>query len=88
LTAYDACVLTLTDRAVEVLRAAQEAAHRFDATARLRIRGEGSGIAFELTDTGQPSDRVVEAGGVELLVESGIEGTVDAGDHGTLLLNP
>jgi Fe-S cluster assembly iron-binding protein IscA len=81
-------VLTLTDRALEVLRTAQQAAHRFDPTARLRIRRRGREIAFELTDEGQPSDHIVEAGGVELLVESGIEGTVDAGDHGTLVLNP
>jgi Fe-S cluster assembly iron-binding protein IscA len=81
-------VLTLTDHAVEILRAAQHAAHRFDPTARLRIRREGSGVAFELTDQGQPSDQIVEADGVALLVESGIEGTVDAGEHGTLVLDP
>ncbi len=81
-------VVTLTDRAVELLRAAQHAAHRFDPTARLRIRRDGSGIAFELTDTGAPSDEVVETGGVALLVEAGIEGTVDAGDHGVLVLAP
>jgi Fe-S cluster assembly iron-binding protein IscA len=81
-------VLTITDRAVEVLRAAQHAAHRFDPTARLRIRRQGSGIAFELTETGQPSDHVVETDGIALLVESGIEGTVDVGDHGTLVLHP
>jgi Fe-S cluster assembly iron-binding protein IscA len=77
-------VLTVTDRALEVLRAAQHAAHRFDPKARLRIRREGSGVTFELTDEGLPSDQIVEADGVALLVESGIEGTVDAGDHGTL----
>jgi Fe-S cluster assembly iron-binding protein IscA len=81
-------VLTITDRAAEVLRAAQHAAHRFDPTARLRIRRQGIGIAFELTDAGLPSDHVVETDGVALLVESGIEGTVDAGDHGTLVLHP
>jgi Fe-S cluster assembly iron-binding protein IscA len=87
LTAYDARVVTLTDRAVEVVRAAHHAAHRFDPKARLRIRREGSGVAFELTDQGQPSDQIVEADGVALLIESGIEGIVDAGDHGTLMLN-
>jgi Fe-S cluster assembly iron-binding protein IscA len=85
---YDARVLTLTDRAVEVLRAAQHAANRFDPSARLRIRREGSGVAFELTDAGQASDQLVETDGVALLVESGIEGTVDAGEHGTLVLEP
>jgi Fe-S cluster assembly iron-binding protein IscA len=81
-------VVTLTDRAVEVLRAAQHAAGRFDPNARIRIRRDGGGVAFELTEGGEPSDQVVEVDGVALLVESGIEGTVDAGDHGTLVLDP
>ena len=81
-------MVTLTDRAVEILRAAQHAASRFDPNARIRIRRDGSGVAFELTDGGEPSDQVVEVDEVALLVESGIEGTVDAGDHGTLVLVP
>jgi Fe-S cluster assembly iron-binding protein IscA len=81
-------VLTLTDRAVEILRAAQHAAGRFDPNARIRIRRDGGGVAFELTDEGEPSDQIVEVDGVALLVETGIEGTVDAGDHGSLLLIP
>jgi Fe-S cluster assembly iron-binding protein IscA len=80
-------VVTLTERAVEVLRAAQHAAHRFDPNARLRIRREGTGVAFELTDQGKPSDQIVQTDGVALLVEAGIDGTVDAGDHDTLVLN-
>lgn len=71
---------------MEVLRAADAGARRFNADARIRVRRAGAGVAFELTDEAAPSDDVVDAGGCEVLVERGLAGTVDAGEHGMLTL--
>ena len=75
-----------TDRAVEVLRAADAGARRFNPDARIRVRRAGAGVTFELTDEAAPTDEVVDAGGCEVLVEHGLAGTVDAGEHGVLTL--
>ena len=78
-------MITFTDRAREVLVAAERAARRFDPDARVRLhRTADGGVAFELTDGVGPEDQVIEADGFALVVEQGLEGTVDAGDHNTL----
>ena len=78
-------MITFTDRAREVLAAAERAARRFDPDARVRLhRTAEGGVAFELTDGVGPDDQVIEADGFALVVEQGLEGTVDAGDHNTL----
>ena len=82
-------MIRFTERAREVLVAAERAAHRFDPEARVRLRRtpEG-GVAFELTEGVGPGDEVVDAEGFSLVVERGLEGTVDAGDHNILSLQP
>ncbi|MGZ4132538.1 MAG: hypothetical protein ACXVWF_05795 [Actinomycetota bacterium] len=79
-------MIVFTERAVEVLRAADAGARRFNPDARIRVRRAGAGVSFELTDEASLSDEVVDAGGCEVLVEDGLAGTVDAGEHGVLTL--
>jgi hypothetical protein len=80
-------VIRFTERAREVLAAAEQAARRFDPEARVRLRRtpEG-GVTFELTDAAGPGDEVVDGEGFSLVVERGLEGTVDAADHDVLRL--
>jgi Fe-S cluster assembly iron-binding protein IscA len=80
-------VIEFTQRAVEVLRAADAGARRFNPDARIRVRRAGAGVTFELTDEASSSDEVVDAGGCAVLVERGLAGTVDAGEHGVLTLS-
>ena len=61
---------------------------RFNEDARIRVRRQGDGVTFELTDAPSPGDSVVPGEGFELLVAEGLDGTVDAGEHGALTLVP
>jgi hypothetical protein len=82
-------VLTFTDWAIDILSRADAAARRFNPDARVRIiRETGGGVRFELTDEAEPTDRVVEhPSGFTLLVQEGLEGTVDVVEpHDRLIL--
>lgn len=80
-------MIRFTDRAREVLVAAEHAARRFDPDARVRLRRDDDGVvAFELTNEVGPGDEVMDADGFELVVQKGLTGTVDAGDHNALML--
>jgi hypothetical protein len=83
-------VLAFTDWAIDILSRADEAARRFNPDARVRIVRDVAGVRFELTDEADPSDRVVDhPSGFTLLVEEGIEGTVDVIEpHDQLILRP
>ena len=82
-------MLTFTDWAIEILARADAAARRFNPDVRVRvIREAGGGVRFELTDEAEPTDRVVEhPSGFTLLVQQGLEGTVDVVEpHDQLIL--
>ena len=84
-------MLAFTDWAIEILSRADAAARRFNPDARVRIvREAAGGVRFELTDEADPTDRVVEhPSGFTLLVEEGLEGTVDVIEpHDQLILRP
>jgi hypothetical protein len=83
-------VLAFTDWAIEILSRADAAARRFNPDARVRVVKEGDGVRFELTDEADPRDQVVEhPSGFTLLVEDGLEGTVDVIEpHDQLILRP
>jgi len=81
-------VITPTERAIEAVVAAQSAAQRFDPTARIRLVREGSGVGFALTDAPLQGDIEVPCGDATLLVEAGLEGTLDTGDHNAPVLRP
>jgi hypothetical protein len=82
-------VLDFTPWAVDILSRADKAARRFDEDARVRIvRDPDAGVRFELTDEAGPGDRKVEhPSGFTILVEEGLEGTVDVVEpHDGLIL--
>jgi hypothetical protein len=81
-------VVAFTEWAIEILSRADTAARRFNPDARVRVLREGDGVRFELTDEAGPRDQVVEhPSGFTLLVEEGIEGTVDVIEpHDQLIL--
>jgi hypothetical protein len=83
-------VLAFTEWAVEILSRADAAARRFNPDARVRVVRDGRGVRFELTDEAAATDRVVEhPSGFALLVEEGLDGTVDVVEpHDQLILRP
>lgn len=81
-------MLTLTDRARDALVAADAAARRFNPEARVRLRTAAAGLVADLADEAGPGEVLVELGGLELIVQSDLEGTVDAGEHNVLALVP
>jgi hypothetical protein len=82
-------VLAFTDWAIEILSRADAAARRFNPDVRVRIiRDANGGVRFELTDEADPADQVLEhPSGFTLLVQEGLEGTVDVIEpHDQLIL--
>jgi hypothetical protein len=81
-------VLDFTDWAVDILSRADQAARRFNPAARVRIVRDDGGVRFELTDEAGPGDLLVEhTSGFAVLVEEGLEGTVDVVEpHDRLIL--
>jgi len=78
-----------TEWAVEILQRSHASARRFNPAATVRMRRGPSGIEFELTDERPEGDELVEHDGFELLVEPGLEGTVDVVEpHDRLILRP
>lgn len=85
-------MLAFTDWAIEILSRADAAARRFNPDVRVRIIRDvsGGGVRFELTDEADPADQVLEhPSGFTLLVQEGLEGTVDVVEpHDQLILRP
>lgn len=79
-------MLRLTDRAREALVAADAAARRFNPDARVRLRRGPGGLVSDLTDGPDGGESVVDLEGLELVIQDGLEGTVDAGEHNVLTL--
>lgn len=83
-------MLAFTDWAIEILSRADAAARRFNPDVRVRIirDASGGGVRFELTDEADPADQVLEhPSGFTLLVQGGLEGTVDVVEpHDQLIL--
>ena len=81
-------MLAFTEWAIDILSRADQAARRFNPDARVRVVREGTGVRFELTDEVGPTDRVVDhPSGFTLLVEEGLEGTIDVVEpHDQLIL--
>ena len=80
-------MIAISEWAVEILRRTQEAARRFNPDVWVRLQAKGEGVEFALTDERDPADRLVPGDGFELLVESGLEGTVDVVEpHDRLIL--
>ncbi len=81
--------IAFTEWATEILQRTHAAARRFNPEATVRLQRRGDGVAFELTDERPEGDEVVTGDGFELLVEPGLEGTVDVVEpHDQLVLRP
>jgi hypothetical protein len=74
-------VIEPTPRAAQVVAQSEAAARRFNPDARIRLRRDGAGVRFELTDAPAAGDERVFCAGVELLVEPGLDGILDTGEH-------
>jgi hypothetical protein len=79
--------IVFTEWATEILQRTHVAARRFNPAATVRLQRRGDGVAFELTDERVEGDALVAGDGFELLVEPGLEGTVDVVEpHDQLIL--
>lgn len=74
--------------AVGLLRRAEQAARRFNPSARIRLVPDLGGVRFELTDEAEPNDDVVEhEAGFTLFIAPGLSGLVDVAEpHDRLVL--
>lgn len=82
-------MIEITDWAAELLLRSYQSARRFSADATIRLQRTRDGVEFALTDERVPTDELVRGDGFELLVEHGLEGTVDVLEpHDRLILRP
>jgi hypothetical protein len=82
-------MVEFTQWALDILRRSHEAARRFNPEATVRVFRRDGQVRFELTDQPESGDRVVEREGFVLLVQEGIEGTIDVVEpHDQLILRP
>jgi hypothetical protein len=82
-------VIEFTEWATEILQRTHQAARRFNPDVMVRLQRSGEGVEFSLTDERVDGDQLVRGDGFELLVEAGLEGTVDVVEpHDRLILRP
>lgn len=82
-------MISFTEWAVEILQRTWRAARRVNPEAMIRMQRGPAGAEFVLTDRRAETDELVAGDGFELLVEAGLEGTVDvARPHDRLILRP
>jgi hypothetical protein len=81
--------LEFTEWATEILQRTHSAARRFNPDATVRMHRTAGGVEFALTDEPHDGDELITGDGFELLVEAGLEGTVDVVEpHDRLILRP
>jgi hypothetical protein len=82
-------VIVFTEWAVEILQRTWQAARRLNPDATVRLHRANGGVEFTLTDEPMETDQRVTGDGFELLVEAGLDGTVDVVEpHDRLILRP
>ena len=81
-------MIRCSSTAVGLLRRAEQAARRFDPSARVRLVPDGAGVRFELAGEPAPGDEVVQhEAGFTLYVAPGLSGVVDVVEpHDRLVL--
>ncbi len=81
--------IRFTEWASEILQRSHAAARRFNPRATVRMHRDGDRVVFTLADEPVEGDELVSGEGFELLVEPGLEGTVDVVEpHDRLILRP
>jgi hypothetical protein len=82
-------MIEFTPWAIDILRKTHEAARRFNPEATVRAYRESQAVEFALTDRAEEGDLRIERDGFVLLLERGLEGTVDVEEpHDRLVLRP
>jgi hypothetical protein len=82
-------VIEFTEWATRILQRTHEAARRFNPSATVRLSRAGGGVRFSLADEPGDDDRLVQGDGFEILVQKGLDGTVDVVEpHDQLILRP
>jgi hypothetical protein len=82
-------MIEVTDWARDILNRSQEAARRFNPSARIRLARIGGGVQAVLVDAPDPTDKTVEVGEMTLYVEAGLNGLVDVEEpHDRVVLRP
>jgi hypothetical protein len=80
-------VIAFTEWATEILQRTWEAARRFNPDVMIRLQRGGDDVEFVLTDERAEEDAVAKGDGFDLLVEPGLDGTVDIVEpHDRLIL--
>ena len=81
-------MLRFTDQAAQALVRSDAAARRLNPDARIRLVPQGShGVRAELVDGPEPGDLPQQIdGGPQVFVEASLTGSVDAGEHESLVL--
>lgn len=78
---YDDPMIQVTDRAAAVVAQSLAAAQRFNPGVKIRLAREGAGVRFAFCDRAEPGDTEVACEDSSLLVEAGLRGVLDTGDH-------
>lgn len=82
-------MIEVSEWARDILNRSQAAARRFNPDARIRLVRAPGGVEARLTDETAPDDQAIDAGGMTLFVEAGLEGLVDVEEpHDRLVLRP
>jgi hypothetical protein len=82
-------VIDFTPRAEEILARTQQAARRFSPDSVVRVSRSADSVTFALVDRQEPGDVRIAGQGFVLLVEAGLQGTVDIVEpHDQLILRP
>jgi Fe-S cluster assembly iron-binding protein IscA len=81
-------MIEISETAAAAVRQSEEAARRFNPDARIRLRSDGGGVRFELTERPEDTDVPVDCGGATLYVEAGLGGRLDTGEHNAPVLRP
>ena len=82
-------MIEITEWARDIVGRAHAAATRFNADAKIRLARGASGVEAVLAERPEPGDEAVDAGGVTLYVERGLEGMLDVEEpHDRLVLRP
>lgn len=80
-------MLEITEAALAILERANEAATRLNPAARVRVYRRGDQIEPAFADQPESGDETIEVRGLEIFVEKGISGTLDASaEHDHLIV--
>ncbi len=82
-------MIEVTEWARDILGRSQAAARRFDPATVIRLVRADGGVEARLAERSEPGDQEVDAGGVTVFAEPGLEGLLDIEEpHDRIVLKP